>query len=76
MISPRIWPILAAQPVANRHGFQTTRVHDKGMSASQKTWRRRNLKFPDADGSVDVLTCRYCAVEIDVLIRKILGLIK
>ena len=35
----------------------------------------KKSKFPDTDGSVDVLTCRYCAVEIDVLTRKILGLI-
>ena len=32
----------------------------------------KKSKFPDTDGSVD---CRYCAVEIDVLTRKILGLI-
>ena len=85
MISPRVRPILAAQPLANGHGFQTIRVHDQGRKRKTpsewvldhpKDFEIKKSKFPDANGFVDVLTRRYCAVKIDVLTRKILGLMK
>lgn len=51
--------------------FQTTIISGRKRKTPLEwvleDFETKKSKFPDVDGSVDVLTCRYCAVEIDVL---------